>query len=121
MFEQLRQLIESLQNMPRTMDELRLMAEAIALYGKIAFVIAAFAGIVWVLRLPILAVVNILRYKEMRTIDREETEASEMKNIIEVAKAQNGGNAVTKTEFMAAIPVYHEMVKLTRESRKKHL
>jgi hypothetical protein len=121
MLEQLRRLIEALGDMPQTMDELRRMAETIALYGKIALIVAAVAGALWALRMPILAVVNVLRYREMREIDKGETEAADARGIVETAKALKGSGPVNKEDLLAAVPVYHELIKAARTSRKKLL
>lgn len=121
MLEQLRRLIEALGDMPQTMDELRRMAETIALYGKIALIVAAVAGALWALRMPILAVVNVLRYREMREIDKGETEAADARGIVETAKALKGNGPVSKEDLLAAVPVYHEVIKAARASRTKLL
>ena len=122
MFDQIERLLRAMGSMPETMEELRRMAEAIAFYGKIAFIIAGLAGLVWILRMPVLAIVNILRYKEMRTIDRNETEAAETRAAVEIAQAKKGkGEAVTVEEIVvAAESDYGRIVQALRKGRKNH-
>ncbi len=123
MFDQIERLIRALGGMPETMDQLRTMTETIALYSKIALIIGAVVAVLYALRLPLKFVIETLRWREMRTIDRSETEAAETRAAVEIAQAKKGrGEPVTVDEIAtAAESDYGRIVQALRRGRKKLL